>query len=45
MAAADLLPYGGIAVSALDEIVLEKILPEPGPVSFLGSTYRSLFEA
>lgn len=40
--AADFLPLGatlaGIALSALDEFVLEKILPEPGPVTFLGST-------
>lgn len=42
-AAADILPYGGLALGALDEFVLEKVLPEPGPVSFLGSTYSSLF--
>jgi hypothetical protein len=46
--AADLLPLGGsaagIAFGALDEFVLERVLPEPGPVSFLGSTYRSRFE-
>jgi hypothetical protein len=44
-AAADLVPFGGLVVGALDEFVLEKVLPEPGPVSFLGSTYRSLFES
>ena len=43
-AAADVLPYGGLVVGALDQFVLEKVLPEPGPVSFLGTTYRSLFE-
>jgi hypothetical protein len=43
-AAADLLPLGGLVAGALDEFVLEKVLPEPGPVSFLGSTYRSLFD-
>jgi hypothetical protein len=43
-AAADLLPFGGIIVGALDDFVLEKVLPEPGPVSFLSSTYPSLFE-
>jgi hypothetical protein len=43
-AAADLLPFGGIVAGALDEFVLEKVIAEPGPVSFLGSTYRSLFE-
>jgi hypothetical protein len=35
---------GGVVVGALDVFVLEKVLPEPGPVSFLGSTYPSLFE-
>jgi hypothetical protein len=43
-AAADIVPFGGLVVGALDEFVLEKVLPQPGPVSFLGSTYRSLFE-
>jgi hypothetical protein len=43
-AAADLLPFGGLVVGAVDEFLLEKVLPEPGPVSFLGATYRSLFE-
>lgn len=46
--AADLLPLGGtaadLALGVLDEFVLEKVLPEPGPVSFLGRTYRSIFE-
>lgn len=42
-AAADIVPLGGLVVGALDEFVLEKLLPEPGPVSFLGATYRSLF--
>jgi hypothetical protein len=43
-AAADVVPFGGLVLGALDEFVLEKVIPEPGPVSFLGSTYRSLFE-
>jgi hypothetical protein len=43
-AAADLLPFGGLVVGAVDEFLLEKVLPEPGPISFLGSTYPSLFE-
>jgi hypothetical protein len=43
-AAADLLPFGGLVAGAVDEFVLERVLPQPGPVSFLGSTYRSLFE-
>lgn len=43
-AAADLLPFGGIVAGALDEFVLEKVIAEPGPVSFLGSTYTSFFE-
>jgi hypothetical protein len=43
-AAADVLPYGGLVVGALDQFVLEKVLPEPGPVSFLGTAYRSLFD-
>jgi hypothetical protein len=31
-------------LSALDQFAVEKLLPEPGPVSFLGSSYRSIFE-
>jgi hypothetical protein len=42
--AADLLPFGGVVAGALDEFVLEKVIAEPGPVSFLGSTYGSFFE-
>jgi hypothetical protein len=46
--AADILPFGGaaadVALGAVDQFVLDKVLPEPGPVSFLGSGYRSLFE-
>lgn len=34
----------GIALGAADQFLLEKLLPEPGPVSFIGSTYRSIFE-
>lgn len=37
-------PIAGIALSAADQFVLERLLPEPGPVSFLGQTYRSIFE-
>jgi hypothetical protein len=37
-------PIAGIALSAADQFLLEKLLPEPGPVSFIGSTYRSIFE-
>jgi hypothetical protein len=44
-AAADVVPFGGLVAGALDQFVVEKVLPEPGPVSFLGSTYRSLFES
>jgi hypothetical protein len=36
-------PIAGIALGAADQFLLEKLLPEPGPVSFIGSTYRSLF--
>jgi hypothetical protein len=43
-AAADLVPFGGVVAGTLDEFVLEKVLPEPGPVSFLSSAYPSLFE-
>jgi hypothetical protein len=34
----------GLAVGALDQFVLEKLIPEPGPVSFLGSTYPSIYK-
>jgi hypothetical protein len=47
-AAVDVLPFGGTAadltLGVLDEYLLEKVLPKPGPVSFLGSSYRSLFD-
>lgn len=43
-AAADVLPFGGLALGAADVFLLEKILPEPGPVSFLGRIYPSLFK-
>jgi hypothetical protein len=34
----------GPALSALDTFVLERLLPEPGPVSFLSSSYPSIFK-
>jgi hypothetical protein len=37
-------PIAGVAVSALDTFLLEKIIPEPGPVSFIGTSYPSIFE-
>lgn len=37
-------PIAGIALSAADQFLLEKLLPEPGPVSFIGSTYNSIFK-
>jgi hypothetical protein len=47
-AGADLIPGGstlaGLALSAADHFLLEKLLPEPGPITFIGSTYRSIFE-
>jgi hypothetical protein len=36
-------PIAGIALGALDQFAVDKLLPEPGPVSFLGSGYRSIF--
>lgn len=38
-------PIAGIALGAAERFLLEKVLPEPGPVSFIGSTYRSIFQA
>ncbi len=37
-------PIAGMALGAADQFLLERFLPEPGPVSFIGSTYRSIFE-
>jgi hypothetical protein len=37
-------PIAGLAAGAVDQFLLDKIIPEPGPVSFIGSTYRSIFE-
>lgn len=37
-------PIAGIAVGALDTFLLDKIIPEPGPISFIGTTYPSIFE-
>jgi hypothetical protein len=34
----------GPALGALDHFVLEKLVPEPGPISFLGQSYPSIFE-
>lgn len=37
-------PIAGIALSAADQFLVERLLPEPGPVSFIGSTYGSIFD-
>ena len=37
-------PAIGPALGALDTFAVEKLLPEPGPVSFLGSSYSSIFK-
>lgn len=37
-------PIAGIAVGVADQFLVERLFPEPGPLSFIGSTYRSLFE-
>jgi hypothetical protein len=34
----------GPILGAADQFLLEKLLPAPGPVSFLGSTYSSIFK-
>ncbi|MCA1656815.1 MAG: hypothetical protein LC713_03750, partial [Actinobacteria bacterium] len=34
----------GPALSAIDQFLLDKVIPEPGPVSFLGSSYPSIFD-
>jgi hypothetical protein len=34
----------GLALQALDQFVVDKLLGEPGPVSFIGSTYPSIFD-
>jgi hypothetical protein len=46
--AAGLIPGAGVvagpALGALDQFLLDKLIPEPGPVSFLGSTYPSIYK-
>lgn len=37
-------PIAGIALGAADQFLLEELLPQPGPVSFIGHSYRSIFE-
>jgi hypothetical protein len=36
-------PVAGAALGGADQFLVERLLGKPGPVSFLGSTYRSLF--
>ena len=35
----------GIAAGALDSLLLDKLVPEPGPTSFLSQLYPSIFRA
>jgi hypothetical protein len=42
--AASTVPLVGSVAGALDVFVLEKMLPESGPVTFLSRTYPSLFD-
>ncbi|MGH9319192.1 MAG: hypothetical protein ACRD3V_04800, partial [Vicinamibacteria bacterium] len=37
-------PAAGAVIGALDQFVLEKVVPEPGPISFLGRSYPSIFQ-
>jgi hypothetical protein len=37
-------PMASIALGALDQFVLDKVVPDPGPITFLESSYPSLFE-
>ncbi len=37
--AGDLRDFAG----AIDTFLVDKIIPEPGPVSFIGATYPSIF--
>jgi hypothetical protein len=37
-------PIAGPVLSALDSFLLEKVIPEPGPVSFISTAYPSIFE-
>lgn len=39
-----LIPPVGLAVSALDTFVLEKLVGKPGPTTFLSKLYPSIFE-
>jgi hypothetical protein len=38
-------PLVSIALGGLDEFVVDRVLPESGPVAFLSSRYPSIFEA
>jgi hypothetical protein len=43
--AADLVvPGAGIGISAADHFLVEKLLPQPGPLSFLSKLYKSVFD-
>lgn len=37
-------PVAGAIIGALDQFALEKVVPEPGPISFLGRSYPSIFQ-
>ena len=37
-------PFAGLVAGALDQFAVEKLVREPGPVTFLGRSYRSIFE-
>jgi len=34
----------GIVLGALDQFAMEKLMPEPGPIAFLGRSYPSVFD-
>jgi len=37
-------PIAGIVLGALDQFAMEKLMPEPGPIAFLGRSYPSVFD-
>jgi hypothetical protein len=43
-AAADFLPWGGLAADGIDTFMIDKMLGRPGPAVFLAKHYRSLFD-
>jgi hypothetical protein len=38
-----IFPPAGLVLGALDQFLVDRVVPEPGPISFLGRSYPSIF--